>query len=304
MSISETTLKAPAKINLFFEVGESRANGYHEVRGLVAPIGVCDDVALAKTDGPIETVVEPEGVPGETVRAIGDSADNIATKAALLLKEATGHAGGARIRITKRIPVGGGLGGGSTDAAATLRGLNSLWQTGLKANELVELGRKLGSDVPALVLGGMVMVAGDGDEVKRVPLASDSHGSPWWIVVTNPGFAVSTASVYARYSSILTSPPQALNTIVSSLKEGDVRKASDGLFNSLQPTVFAKYPLLAMIFEGLEEAGAIGTMLCGSGASVFCLARDESHASQIAEDIGRAMGPWLWTRVAKCCPIV
>ena len=147
---------APAKINLFLDVLGKRPDGYHNIKSIVLPVSVYDRVVLEnQTDG-IETVaagdIQFPGIPWAISLCRPD--DNLTTRAARLLKEATGHHGGVRITLEKSIPIGAGLGGGSSDAAAVLKGLNALWKTGLSQDRLISLGKRLGCDIPALIHGG------------------------------------------------------------------------------------------------------------------------------------------------------
>lgn len=302
MSANPFTIVASAKINLFLEVFLKRPDGYHDIRSLMVPVSLHDVLTLETTDGPIETTVEGVDIPAEDAACLAGSQDNLATQAAAALKKATGYSGGARIRIAKSIPVGGGLGGGSADAVATLKGLNQLWQTGLGYPDLLELCCELGSDIPAMLPGRAVIAGGRGDQVEELAVDQRSGGQDWWLVIANPGFAVATRGVYTHYSSVLTSARGQFNCIVSALKEGDIELAAGNLFNSLEETVFVKYPLLAMIAEGLREAGALGVMLCGSGASVFGLASSKPKACAIQDTIRRTVGSWLWVRVARTLP--
>jgi 4-diphosphocytidyl-2-C-methyl-D-erythritol kinase len=302
MHSKRIAVEAPAKINLFLEVFDERENGYHDIRTLIVPISLADELTMELTDGAIEVSLAVEGVSSDEVDFLCGSANNLASRAATALKEATGFEGGARIEITKRIPIGGGLGGGSTDAAAALRGLNDLWQTGLSIEKLAEIGRGLGSDIPAMVYGSAVLVEGIGDRVTRLNGSVSDQAREWWIVLVNPGFGVCTGDIYSRYTSFLTSSQGAFKSMVSALETGDSQLAAQNLFNSLEPVVFAKYPLLEMIAEKLREAGSCGVMVSGSGASLFGLARDEAHAREISQALGDAMGPQLWQRIAKVLP--
>ena len=163
----------PAKINLFLDILGRREDGYHVLRSIVMPISLCDRLTLEATDGIIETRVSLKHLPWEDRGLSEDPNSNLATRAARLLKEATGYPGGVRIDLEKYVPIGGGLGGGSADAAGALVGLNQLWGTGLSREDLMRLGVRLGCDVPALVHGGGVCMEGAGDRVS--PL-TDAQG--------------------------------------------------------------------------------------------------------------------------------
>lgn len=298
-------VRTPAKINLSLEVLERLENGYHGIRSLVVPISIFDRLVLEETDGAIETVVTSNG--DEATRRLADltSSDNLATRAAELLKHHTGYPGGVRIALEKRIPVGGGLGGGSADAAGTLVGLAQLWNLDVSLGSLMDLSAGVGCDVPALVHGGAVCVEGMGERVTGVEqvigrAADDPKG--WWLVLVNPRFAVSTADIYGRCKPPLTSGPIHFKYIVSAYQNGDAERAGEFLFNGLQDLVFRKYPLIEMVAEGLDSVGALGVLLCGSGASVFGLARDEAHAVRMAEQVPTLLRFPVWTKVARTLP--
>ena len=299
------TIKAPGKINLFLEVFGRRPDGYHDVKSLLAHVSLCDVLTLERTSGPIKTTMEFGDIPlwsglGQPLA----NKDNLATRSAMALRKATGYRGGARIHVAKHIPICGGLGGGSADAAATLRGLNRLWQTGLTTEDLCVIASKLGSDVPAMVHGGMVLLEGMGEIVEPVPVDRTRAGAGRDVVIVNPGFRVSTRDICDRYryKRSLTSARGQFRRMVRAAEKQDIETISRGLFNSLERIVFKKYPLIEVISEGLKKAGARGVLLSGSGASVFALADSKRHAGAIAAEIGRAMGPWLWVRVAKILP--
>ena len=302
MPVRRLTVEAPGKVNLFLEVLEERADGYHEVRSLMAHISICDILTFERTGGRLDLKVRTSGIPVSEQTRLSKSSDNLVMKAALALRKATGYRGGAKMRLEKHIPIAAGLGGGSADAAAALRGLNQLWQTGLSIADLCDIGGKLGSDVPAMVCGGVVTLEGMGERVRPVEMRCGRKPCKWHVVVVNPGFGVSTKDICTRYTTVLTSKRGQYKRIVSAVANWDTEAAARDLFNSLECTVFHKYPLLSMIADGLRAAGAQGVLLCGSGASVFALAKSGLHARVIARDIGRTMGPWLWTRVAEVLP--
>ncbi|MBN1670297.1 MAG: 4-(cytidine 5'-diphospho)-2-C-methyl-D-erythritol kinase [Kiritimatiellae bacterium] len=286
-------VKAPAKINLFLDVLGRREDGYHEIESLLVPTSLCDALVLETTDGPIETRSDAPRVP--------ESKDNLATRAAELLKARTGYPGGVIIHLQKEVPIGGGLGGGSSDAAAVLKGLNRLWGTGLDRTELVRLGAELGADVPGLVYGGAVCQAGRGEIVTPVPPADHTGERQWWVLLVNPGLCIWTRDIYSRYKAHLTSPRPKLSMAVSAWQKGAVELAARSLFNALQETVFIKYPLLRILARELEAAGSLGVLLSGTGATLYAFARDEQHAMQIDECVRGRTGCPLWSKV-DCLP--
>lgn len=293
---------APAKINLTLEVFGKRVDGYHDLRSLVVPISLFDTLTLTLLVKPvIEVSCAVVGLPGENQVMLPAPAENLAARAAGLLRDMTGYSGGVHIEIRKEIPVGGGMGGGSADAAGTLVGLNRLWQLGLTVEKLMELGARLGSDVPAMVYGKPVCMEGRGEKVRPIP-CQWPVGTQWWIVVVNPGLNVPTRDVYRRFRTGLTSPQETFINANFALERGDETLASANLQNSLEAVVFKKYPLLLTVAERLKSAGALGVLLSGSGASVFALAADHDKALAIESQVRRESGSWLWTRVAKVLP--
>ena len=293
-------IRAPAKINLYLEVLGQRPDGYHELRSVVVPISICDELILERAaGGGIELTVEDAGAANGRALAGERALDNLAVRAARILQAAAGCPHGARLRLIKRIPVGGGLGGGSADAAAALVGLNRLWGTGLDRPALMRLGARVGCDVPALAHGGAVCMEGAGDRITPLPARA---GAAWWVVVANPGFGVSTKDIYARYRGGLTAGEKTYKEMCFALETGDLDRAARSLFNSLQATVCRKYPLIALLAEGLRKAGAAGALVSGSGASVFGLAAGEEAARQIVERLPSLLGFPAWIQAAKVLP--
>ncbi|MFC1498862.1 4-(cytidine 5'-diphospho)-2-C-methyl-D-erythritol kinase [Verrucomicrobiota bacterium] len=293
-------VKSPAKVNLYLEVLGVRNNGYHDIRSIVVPVSLYDVLALERTDKDVRTIIDSDALSNNDEMRLINNEDNLATKAARLLQQETGCSCGAEIQIKKNIPVGGGLGGGSADAAAVLIGLNQLWDLGLPRKRLSEISLKLGCDVPAMVCGGTLRMEGLGEKIA--PIAVDRDNTGLWIVIVNPCFGVSTGDIYSRYSSVLTSNVIPVSSMVSAVKDGNVELVAKSLFNSLEKTVFRKYPLIEIIAEELKKAGAIGVLLSGSGASVFGLGADEKQAREIEKLVNKALGASIWSRVATTLP--
>jgi 4-diphosphocytidyl-2-C-methyl-D-erythritol kinase len=217
-----------------------------------------------------------------------------------LLKKHTGYRKGAAIFLTKRIPIGAGLGGGSADAAAVLIGLNHLWQTGLSREQLMKVGARIGSDVPALIHGGAICMEGRGEVI--IPL-NRFVKRDFWLLLIYPGFAISTGDIYYRYdhhpgrSRSDSSANSKFELIMSGLEHGSTRLVGQGLFNALQGAVFCKYPVLEMIKKRLEKAGAKRVLLTGSGSTVFVLLESKDEGEKMAQLIRRQIGAPLWTQI-------
>ena len=293
-------IQAPAKINLFLDILGKRPDGYHNIKSIVLPVSVYDRVVLENRPAGIETVAERDiqlpGIPW--AMAWCPAADNLTTRAARLLKEATGHPGGVRIILKKNIPIGAGLGGGSSDAAAVLSGLNTLWETGLSQDRLMALGTRLGCDIPALIHGGSLCMEGVGEQIT--PIRRNAQ-KPLWLLLVYPGFAVSTTDIYARHTASLTSAPPAdkFHQVVSGLEQGVPAQVAAGLYNALQPAAFRKYPLLELIKNKLAAAGALGVQLTGSGSTLYALVQDADHGHVLDGRLRKSIECPAWTCVAQ-----
>ena len=250
-------LAAHAKINLTLEVLGTRPDGYHELRSVVSTIPLHDDVELL--DAPAgEVTVEMTGDGMEAPRVPCEA--NLAVRAARALAAATGVSRGVRIRIVKRIPVGAGLGGGSADAAAVLNGLNELWGMGLPKERLCEIGAEVGSDVPALVLGGMVLMEGRGERVR--PMVRRARGAR-----PTTGGSRSCATEFEWPRFVLRTPPVCASTarVYAEFREEDRGKCR----NDLQPAACRLYPAIAETVAEMEAEGLENVQMTGSGSAVF-----------------------------------
>jgi len=274
-------LQAPAKVNLTLEILGKRPDGYHELRSVLVPVSLFDTVTLEEIPGPgVEVEMRAKGVD-----ISGMSGENVAARAARLFQGRTGVSRGARIRIMKRIPLGGGLGGGSADAAAVLKGLQTLWGAPLRETMLLSMAAELGSDIPAMVLGGAVMMEGRGEKVRRIHVPP---GCGMWIIIANEGTHCSTAEVYGRYAVEKRTPGNVKNfsqDIVLPLRAGDVYWTANFLRNDLQWTVYDLHLNIALLARKMLNEEAPGVQLCGSGASVFALVRSKAQGMRIRKSL-------------------
>lgn len=266
-------ISPPAKINLALQVLGKREDGYHELRTIMTPISLADELELERC---------PQGI---TLDAHGcDCAPeaNLAYRAARLFFEHTGVTGGVHLRLFKHIPAGSGLGGGSSDAAGTLMALNAMFQTGLPAIELADLAGRLGADCPFFIHGRTMLLGARGDQ----PLADVDLAERAYLLVIPP-FPISTAAVYAGLKIPLT-PDRDLFTIERVLKKK--LAPEEILFNVLETVAFQLRPELAQIKQDLREAGALGTLMSGSGSTVFGVFDDAAHLSQGMDRIPQRPG--------------
>ena len=266
MDPGETQWPAPAKLNLFLHVTGRRPDGYHELQTVFQLIDLCDTVAIrVGDDGRIERPSGPVGV---------DPDSDLTVRAAKALQAATGCRMGASIRITKRIPMGGGLGGGSSDAATVLLALNDLWRCGLSVDELARLGLPLGADVPVFVRGSSAWAEGVGERLEPVELPER------WYVVIHPGVAVPTKDVFQ-------SPELTRNTPVITIRAFFGPGGLAGSRNDCEPVVRALYPEVADALTWLEKFAP--ARLTGTGSCIFAAFGSAIEAERVA---ARAPDRW------------
>ena len=294
MSVDPVLVLAPAKINLYLEVLGKRPNGYHAIETVILALELYDELALTVADDVTLTCDAPELSVGP---------DNLVMKAARLLKEKTGCPKGAEIRLTKRIPWAAGLGGGSSDAAAALAGLNELWELGLSTVQLSSLGAELGSDVPFFFHTPAAFCTGHGEEVKPVNV-----GRAFDIVLVKPPMGLSTAEVYRECGA--SNPKSEIRdpqSVLDALASGDVEQLGRSLHNRLQEPAMRICPPVAELHRRMQALGAAGCLLTGSGSCLFALCRDEEEAKRVADDLQSGWLPgrdeYAWTRVilVKSC---
>jgi len=260
------TVYAPAKINLVLEV-LGKHNDYHRISSIVQSIDLCDVLNFQPDEEVCFECDEPSL-----------ERDNLVTQAATLLKESTKYSLGARIELRKHIPWGVGLGGGSSDAAVTLLGLNELWELGLSLSELAHLASKLGSDVPFFIHKGIALVEGWGEKVTPLP----SLPSTCFILLVPPLPKIpgKTKQMYNRLDAAHFTEGQFVQAALSSLKQG---KTIDStlMFNVFEKVAFAFFPKLDKYRKTFEEAGAPGVYLAGSGPCLFTFFSGEDKANEL-----------------------
>lgn len=288
-------IEAYAKVNLTLEVFGRRSDGYHALRSVVMPISLADTLEIEATD---------DG----TVTSDTSYADDLCVRAAKALRRASDArpGAGAKIRVTKRIPAGGGLGGGSADAAATLIAANELWKLGKSREELAEIGVQVGSDVPALVLGGPVLMEGRGEKVSRLGVGRETGDGILEgglnLVLANPGVFSSTPEVYRNCRPRLPSDGAIVYNMCQALERGDLKGIAAGLVNDLQEPAVKLHPEIRDALEALMAAGAEGVLMSGSGSTVFGLVPTEARGREIAALL-EAKGYWARS-VHSVCPVV
>ncbi|WP_045513487.1 4-(cytidine 5'-diphospho)-2-C-methyl-D-erythritol kinase [Bacillus amyloliquefaciens] len=260
--------KAPAKINLSLDVTSKRPDGYHEVEMIMTTIDLADRIELTELPENVIRVASHN-------RFVPDDQRNLAYQAAKLLKERYQVKKGVSIMITKVIPVAAGLAGGSSDAAATLRGLNRLWDLKLSVEELAELGAEIGSDVSFCVYGGTALATGRGEKIRHI--SAPPH---CWVVLAKPTIGVSTAEVYRRLNLQQVRHPD-VQAMIDAIEEKSFRKVCGQLGNVLESVTLNLHPEVAMIKNQMKRFGADAVLMSGSGPTVFGLVQYESKVQRI-----------------------
>jgi 4-diphosphocytidyl-2-C-methyl-D-erythritol kinase len=284
------TVSAPAKVNLTLEVGPRRADGYHELVTIFRTLELHDTVRVTEAPGDIALQIT-----GPQAADLPAGPENLVWRAARLLAEATGREkAGVLIELEKRIPVAAGLGGGSADAAATLRACARLWD--IDDEQLLNaLAYKLGADVAFFLIGGAALGRGRGELLK--PL----HLPPLWVTLANPGVPVSTAAVYEKLALLrarrMRAVPAELGArtarFLTVLQTEGVEAAAPLLVNDLATAAVEVAPQIVALTSSFYAEGALGSEVSGSGATVFALARDATQAEALAEAV-RQTASWTW----------
>jgi 4-diphosphocytidyl-2-C-methyl-D-erythritol kinase len=268
---------APGKLNLMLRVVGRRADGYHLLQTVFRYIDRADSVWLnVRHDGAIVRTADLPGVPED---------QDLSVRAARALKAATGTALGAEIALTKTLPAGGGLGGGSSDAATTLIVLNHLWKTGLARPELMRLGLELGADVPAFVFGEASFGEGVGERLTAIALPAA------WYVVLTPPVAVPTATVFAHPELKRDSKMITIQSFSAGIGADGIGVDQRGPVNDLQALVCREYPEVARHLEWLQQHGRAA--MTGSGSSVFAAFGSEREARAVLERLPPTMSGFV-----------
>jgi len=261
-------VKAPAKINLTLDVLYKRPDNYHEVEMVMTTVDLADRICLeSRGDGVIEIISTDNFVPNDH--------RNFAYQAARLVKDTYGIGQGVSITIEKEIPIAAGLAGGSSDAAATLKGLNELWNLGLSIDELAELGAKIGSDVSFCVYGGTALATGRGEKIQELPAPPNC-----WVVLAKPKIGVSTAEVYGGLKVEGLEHPNT-KQMMHAIETEDYELLCKSLGNVLETVTFKLHPEVVMLKEQMKRFGADATLMSGSGPTVFGLVDSEARVSRI-----------------------
>lgn len=293
--MSSANVRVPAKINLCLGVGPVRDDGYHPLATVYQAVDLHDEVrATLREDDAITVAVHTELDASTEIAVVPEDDDNLAVRAAKLLRQHTGVTAGIDLAIRKVIPVAGGMAGGSADAAASLVACNEAWGTGLSRAELEKLAAELGSDVPFLLHGGIAIGGGRGETISPV-LARGSYN--WVFATAHEG--LSTAAVYAEFDRLnagnQVEVPSVPDELLAALRSGDAEALGAALSNDLTEAALSLRPELEDTLAVGLEAGALGAILSGSGPTAMFLAADDEHSLDIS---------FALTSVASCADVV
>jgi 4-diphosphocytidyl-2-C-methyl-D-erythritol kinase len=288
--VSPVNVRVPAKINLCLGVGPVRDDGYHPLATVYQAVDLHDEVrATVRDDDRITVSVHTDVEARSEVAVVPEGDDNLAVRAARLLRERAGITSGVDLAIRKVIPVAGGMAGGSADAAAALVACNEAWGTGLTRPALEVLAGQLGSDVPFLLHGGIAVGGGRGETVSPVLARGSYH---WVFAMAHEG--LSTRAVFAEFDRLNADRPVAgpvvPDALLAALRAGDAAALGNALSNDLTEAALSLRPELEDTLSIGIEAGALGAILSGSGPTALFLASDEQHSLDIAFALSSASG--------------
>lgn len=261
-------IKAHAKINLCLDVTGRLDNGYHLVKMIMQTVGIHDVLSFERTDGEILITTDSGELPVNQ--------DNLIFRAVRLMQERYGISGGVRVHLKKKIPIAAGMAGGSADAAAALKAMNVLYDLKLDLRKLQEEGVKIGADVPYCLLGGTALSEGIGEILTPLPSPPGAL-----LLVAKPGISVSTGAVYEELDNCEIAVHPDVDGMVSAIREGSLCGITDHLGNVLETVTVKRYPVISRIKEQMSVCGALGSLMSGSGPTVFGIfeSRDKAEAA-------------------------
>lgn len=270
--MNEYRIKAYAKINLALDVIKKLPNGYHEVKMIMQSIGLCDELTLERIpEGITVTTDSPELSCGE---------DNLVFRAARLMFDTYGIQGGVRIYLQKNIPIAAGMAGGSTDAAAAMKGISRLFDLEVPLPRLRELGVSIGADVPYCIMGGTALAEGIGDELTPLTPVPD-----FYILVAKPDISVSTKYVYGHLDAAGITKHPDVQGMAMAIESGSLQGILDRMGNVLETVTVSAYPVIDSIKHRMRELGAVNSLMSGSGPTVFGIFLSEQAAEFACEQM-------------------
>ena len=270
--MNEYQIKAYAKINLGLDVVRRLENGYHEVKMIMQTVNLYDELTLKRTTAGIRLTSDSGELPLDE--------NNLIYKAARLMQEHYGIAEGVSVKLKKNIPIAAGMAGGSTDAAATMLAMKELFGLETSKAELMKLGVKIGADVPYCILGGTALAEGIGEKLTPLPKAPECH-----LLVAKPDINVSTKYVYEHLDAAGVTKNPDIDGMVKAIERGSLQGIIERLGNVLETVTISAYPVISVIKDRMKELGAQGSLMSGSGPTVFGIFTEQEKAIRAYEEI-------------------
>ena len=281
--MKQITRKAYAKINLGLDVLGRRENGYHDVRMIMQTVGIYDELVLRqRTDSDIRITVN---LSDGQIEELACDEHNLIYKAARLVMQECALTQGIDVVLTKNIPIAAGMAGGSTDAAATILGMNDLYGLHLSEAKMCELGVRIGADVPYCIMGGTVLAEGIGEILTRLAPAPQCH-----LLVVKPQVSVSTAFVYTQLDSRKGYAHPDIDGLMRCMEIQDVSGMAKKIGNVLETVTIPEYPIIRELKEEMLAYGALGALMSGSGPTVFGIFETEGHLQAAYEKMKKREG--------------
>ncbi len=271
--MDSVVLKSYGKINLGLDVVKRRPDGYHEVRMIMQTVGLCDTLTMKKQK-------KDEITMRCDLSFLPTDQKNLVYQAAALMKEKYGISTGVEIDLRKRIPVAAGMAGGSSNCAAAIKGMSQMFDLKLSKEEMCEIGVSLGADVPYCIWGGTALAEGIGEKLTKMPPMPDC-----WILIAKPGISVSTAFAYKNLQLDQLHHHPDIDGMIRDLKEKDLDGICSKLENVLETVTIPKYPIIRQIKEHLLTMGAEGSLMSGSGPTVFGIFKDKKTVKKALESL-------------------
>jgi 4-diphosphocytidyl-2-C-methyl-D-erythritol kinase len=279
--------KSPCKVNLILNILGQRADGFHELETVMQPVNICDAMAFERAGTGLQLTCSHPELPTDS--------KNLVHRAATAFLAAAKISDGVKIHLQKNLPLAGGIGGGSANAAVTFSALNELFGQPLPLEKLHELAAALGSDVPFFLYDQPALATGRGEKVRTLENFPALKGKAFFLV--HPGFGISTPWSYqnlARFPKDQNGTPGRAQKLVSALQSNDWAAVADGIFNSLEAPAFDKFPVLQLYQEFLRENGALVSLMSGSGSTTFAITENLAAAEKLAEKFKAQFGSNGW----------
>jgi 4-diphosphocytidyl-2-C-methyl-D-erythritol kinase len=283
--------KSPCKVNLILNILGKRADGFHELETVMHPVNLCDEMTFERAGTGLQLTCSHPELPTDS--------KNLVHRAATSFLAAAQISDGVRIHLQKNLPLAGGIGGGSANAAVTFTALNELFGRPLPLEKLHELAAALGSDVPFFLYDKPALATGRGEKIRTLEKFSALRGKAFFLV--HPGFGISTPWSYQSLAHF----PEALNgkagraeILISKLQAGDLVAAAESFYNSLEAPAFDKFPVLQLYQEFLRDNGALISLMSGSGSTTFAITENLTVAENLAEKFKSQFGANGWVATA------